>query len=78
MTKSNLEKEEFIWLVVPRCCSSWKEVRTGTQTGTWVDAGADADRGHGEVLLTGLRLIASYRIQDHQPRWTLKHRPTIS
>jgi hypothetical protein len=31
--QSHLRREGFIWLTFPYCCSSPKEVRTGTQTG---------------------------------------------
>jgi hypothetical protein len=30
--QSNLDKTGFIWIMLPHCCSSLKEVRTGTQT----------------------------------------------
>jgi hypothetical protein len=41
--KNKLEKKEFIWLILPHCRTSLKEVRTGTQT-----------EAHGRMLLTGL------------------------
>jgi hypothetical protein len=39
--RSKLGRKGFIWLTLPYCCSSPKEVRTGTQTGQ--EAGADAE-----------------------------------
>jgi hypothetical protein len=60
----------FIQLTLPHCCSSPKEVRTGTQTGQEARADAEAMEG---VLLTGLLphgslSLLSYRIQDYQSR----------
>jgi hypothetical protein len=40
MTKKQLGSKGFIQLTLPHCCSSLKEVRTGTQAGQ--EAGADA------------------------------------
>jgi hypothetical protein len=39
--RSNLGRKGFIQLTLPHCCSSLKEVRTGTQAGQ--EAGADAE-----------------------------------
>jgi hypothetical protein len=47
--------------------SKLKEVRTRTQQGRILEAGADAEAMKG-VLLTGLLRLLSYRTQDHQPR----------
>jgi hypothetical protein len=41
MTKSKLRRKEFTQLILLHCCSSPKEVRTGTQGGQ--KAGADAE-----------------------------------
>jgi hypothetical protein len=41
MTKKQDGEERFIQLTLPHCCSSPKEVRTGTQAGQ--GAGADAE-----------------------------------
>jgi hypothetical protein len=41
MTKKQLERKGFIMLTLPHCCSSTKEVRTGTQEGQ--KAGTDAE-----------------------------------
>jgi hypothetical protein len=41
MTKKQLGRKGFIQLTFPYCCSSPKEVRTGTQAGQ--EAGADAE-----------------------------------
>jgi hypothetical protein len=53
----------------PHCCSSPKEVRTGTQAGQ--KAGADAEASVEEcywLASPSLLNLRSYRTQDHQPR----------
>jgi hypothetical protein len=49
MIKKKLEKKGFIQLTFPHCCSSLKEVRTGTQAGQ--EAGADTEATEGCSLL---------------------------
>ena len=49
MTKKQLGRKGFIQLTLPYCCSSPKEVRTGTQAGQ--EAGADAEAMEGCFLL---------------------------
>jgi hypothetical protein len=50
MTKKQVEgRGEFTQLTLPHCCSSSKEVRTGTQAGQ--KAGADAEAMEGRYLL---------------------------
>jgi hypothetical protein len=49
MTKKQLERKGFIQLTLPYCCSSPKEVRTGTQAGQ--EAGADVEAMEGCFLL---------------------------
>jgi hypothetical protein len=49
MIKKHLGRKGFIQLTLPHCCSSSKEVRTGTQTGQ--EAGADAEAMEGCSLL---------------------------
>ena len=49
MTKKRLGKKGFIQLILSYCCSSPKEVRTGTQAGQ--KAGADAEAMEGCSLL---------------------------
>jgi hypothetical protein len=49
MTKKQLGREGFIQLTFPHCCSSLKEIRTGTQAGQ--EAGADAEAMEGCSLL---------------------------
>jgi hypothetical protein len=49
MTKKQLVSKGFIQLTLPHCCSSLKEVRTGTQAGQ--EAGADAEAMEGCSLL---------------------------
>jgi hypothetical protein len=49
MTKKQVERKGFIQLTLPYCCSSPKEVRTGTQAGQ--KAGADAEAMKGCSLL---------------------------
>jgi hypothetical protein len=64
-----LGRKGFIRLTIPYCCSSPKEVRTGTQAGQ--EAGADAEPWRdvpywlaSSVLLS----LLSYRTQDYQSR----------
>jgi hypothetical protein len=67
--RSKLGRKGFIRLTLPYCCSSPKEVRTGTQAGQ--KAGADAEDMEGCSLLACfpcLLILLSYRIQDYQPR----------
>jgi hypothetical protein len=45
MTKKQLGRKGFIQLTLPYCCSSPKEVRTGTQAGQEAGAGAEAMEG---------------------------------
>jgi hypothetical protein len=40
-----LERKAFIQLILPCCCSSPKEVRTGTQAGQEAEADAEAMEG---------------------------------
>jgi hypothetical protein len=49
MTKKQLGRKGFIHLTLPYCCSSPKEVRTGTQVGQ--KAGADTEAMEGCFLL---------------------------
>jgi hypothetical protein len=49
MTKKQLGREGFIQLTFPHCCSSLKEVKTGTQASQ--KAGADAEAMKGCSLL---------------------------
>jgi len=49
MTKKQLGRKGFIQLTLPHCCSSPKEVRTGTQAGQ--ETGADAEAMEGCYLL---------------------------
>jgi hypothetical protein len=45
MTKKQLGRKGIIHLTFPHCCSSLKEVRTGTQAGQ--EAGADTEAMEG-------------------------------
>jgi hypothetical protein len=45
MTKKHLGRKGFIQLTFPHCCSSLKEVRTGTQAGQGTGADAEAMEG---------------------------------
>jgi hypothetical protein len=47
--RSKFGRKGFIQLTLPRCCSSSKKVKTGTQTGQ--EAGADAEAMEGCFLL---------------------------
>jgi hypothetical protein len=49
MTKIKMERKGFIQLAFPYCCSSPKEVSTGTQADQ--EAGADAEAMEGCSLL---------------------------
>jgi hypothetical protein len=49
MTKKQFGEKGFIRLTLPYCCSSPKEVRTGTQAGQ--EAGVDAEAMEGCSLL---------------------------
>jgi hypothetical protein len=67
MTKKQVGEE--ICLTLPHCCSSPKEVRTGTQAGQ--EAGADAEPWRGVPYCfasPGLLSLLSCRTQDYQPR----------
>jgi hypothetical protein len=57
MTKKQLGRKGFIRLTFPHCCSSLKEVRTGTQAGQ--GAGADAEAMEGYSLLACFPLACS-------------------
>jgi hypothetical protein len=68
MTKMQLGRKVFIQLRFPHCCSSLKDVWTGTQAGQ--RAGADAEAMEGCSLLAcfpGLLSLLSYRTQDLKP-----------
>jgi hypothetical protein len=56
MTKKQLGKKGFIQLTLPYCCSSPKEVRTGTQAGQ--EAGVDAEAMEGCYFLACLLWLA--------------------
>jgi hypothetical protein len=56
MTKKQLERKGFIRLTLPYCCSSPKEVRTGTQADQ--EAGADAEAMEGCSLLVCVLCLA--------------------
>ena len=43
--RNKLGRKGFIQLTVPHCCSSLKEVRTGTQAGQEAGAAAEAMKG---------------------------------
>jgi hypothetical protein len=72
--RSKLGRKGFIQLTFPHCCSSSKEVRTGTQAGQ--EAGADAEAMEG-CYSPGLLSLLSYRTQDYQTRdGTTHNRPS--
>jgi hypothetical protein len=56
MIKKQLGRKGFIQLTLPYCCSSPKEVRTGTQAGK--KAGADAEAMEGCSLLACFHWLA--------------------
>jgi hypothetical protein len=67
--KIKLEREGFLWLTLPYCCSSSKGVRTGTQTRQG-PGGRSCCRGQGGMLLTGLLPLA------YSTCFSLKHKTT--
>jgi hypothetical protein len=60
MTTKQVGRKGFIQLILPNCCSSPKEVRTGTQAGQ--EPGADTE------AMKGCFLLACLACQDYQPR----------
>jgi hypothetical protein len=68
MTKKQIEEEMFIWLTLPYCCSSQKEVRAGTQAGQKQDL---MQRLWTDVLYwlasPGLLSLLSYRTKTTSP-----------
>jgi hypothetical protein len=56
MTKKQIGEKRVFQLTLPHCCSSPKEVRTGTQAGQ--EAGADAEAMEGCYLLACLPWLA--------------------
>ena len=70
MTKKQLGRKGFIQLTFPHCCSSLKEVRTGTQK--QVRKQELMQRPWRDVpywlASSGFPSLLSYRTQDHQPR----------
>jgi hypothetical protein len=73
--RSKLGRKGLIQLTHPHCCSSLKEVRTGTQAGQ--EAGADAEAMEGCYLLVCFSWLAQLaffnRTQDYQPRNGTNH-----
>jgi hypothetical protein len=74
MTKEQLGRKGFIQLTLPHCCSSLKEIRTGTQAGQ--GAGADAEAMEGCSLLACFPWLAqpAFRWSHPQgafPPWSL-------
>jgi hypothetical protein len=77
MAKKQLWRKGFIQLTLLHCCSSPKEVRTGTQAGQ--EAGADAEAMEGCSLLAcfpWLAQLALLQDQDYQPRDGTTHKGT--
>jgi hypothetical protein len=69
MTKKQLGRKGFIRLTLPCCCSSPKEVRTGTQVGQGAELMQRPWRDVTYWLASpGLLSLLSYRTQDYQPR----------
>jgi hypothetical protein len=77
MTKKQLGRKGFIQLTLPHCCSSPKDVRTGTQADQKVGVDAEPWR---DVLywlvFPGLLSLLSYRAQDSQLRDGTTHKGT--
>jgi hypothetical protein len=77
--EANWGGKGFIQLTFPHCCSSLKEVRTGTQAGQ--EAGADAEAMEGCSLLACFSWLAQPALlknQDYQPRDGTTHKGTSS
>jgi hypothetical protein len=73
MTKKQVGEERVYSAYTSILLFITKEVRTGTQAGQ--EAGADADRGHGGMFITGLPLLACsacFLIEPRLPalRWS--------
>ena len=64
--RSKLGRKGFIQLILPHCCSSPKEVRTGTQSSR--SGSRSWCRGHGRMLLTGLLPLACSACSLIEPR----------
>jgi hypothetical protein len=62
--QSNLGKKGFIWFPLPHCSPSL-EVRTGTQTGQDLEAGAQKGAAHW-LAPPGLLSLLFYRTQNYQ------------
>jgi hypothetical protein len=61
----------FSLYLLQLCCSSLKEVRTGTQAGQ--EAGADADPWRDVPYWLPSPGLLSYRTQDYLPRYGCTH-----
>ena len=64
-----LGRKEFLWLILPHCWTSLKEVRTGAKTGQDPE-GKNWCKGYRRVLIasSGLFSLRSFRTQNHQPK----------
>lgn len=67
--QNNLRREGFVSFMLPHLCSSWKEIRTDTETGQ-AQGDRSWSRGYGEVLLTGLAFLAYSVCSLVEPRTT--------
>jgi hypothetical protein len=72
--RSKLGRKGFSWLTLPHCCSSPKEVRTGTQAGQKATADAEAMEGCFFPACFPWLAMLSYRTQDYQPRDATTHK----
>jgi hypothetical protein len=61
--RSKLGREGFIQLLLPHCCSSPKEVRTGTQAGQEAEADAEAMKGCSLLACFPLACSACFLIE---------------
>jgi hypothetical protein len=74
-TRSKFGWKVFIQLILPHCCSTPKEVSTGTQAGQ--EAGTGAEAIIYWLASPGLLSLLSYRAQGFQPRaGTTLNKPT--
>jgi hypothetical protein len=65
--QNKLGRKEFLWFILPHCCSSFKEVMAGTQTGQELMQRPWQGAAYG-LAPCGLLILFLYRTQDHKAR----------
>jgi hypothetical protein len=71
--KTSWRGQDFFQLTFENCCSSSKEVRTGTQAGQKARADAKVMEKCHWLASPSLLNLLSYRTQDYQPRHSTTH-----